>query len=85
LKNLANLRKAKCWSQKKLSEEAGVSQTYISELEADKKQPTVFIAQKIAAALEVTLPELLSEKFPERKDSEGGESHSIISNRTKKS
>ncbi|BBB92700.1 MAG TPA: helix-turn-helix transcriptional regulator [Methylomusa anaerophila] len=61
MKKLANLRKARGWSQKKLSDKSGVSQTYISELEADKKQPTVFVVQKIAAALEMTVSELLDE------------------------
>lgn len=61
MKNLVNFRKAKGWSQKKLSDESGVSQTYISELEANKKQPTVIIAQKLATALNITLSDLISE------------------------
>jgi len=40
---------------------AGVSQTYISELEAGKKHPTVPIAQKLATALGVSLSGLLNE------------------------
>jgi transcriptional regulator with XRE-family HTH domain len=63
LKNLVNFRKEKGWSQKELSDKAGVSQTYISELEAGKKQPTVLIAQKLATALGITLSELLNEEF----------------------
>ncbi|GMB01664.1 helix-turn-helix transcriptional regulator [Pelosinus sp. IPA-1] len=63
MKNLANFRKEKGWSQKELSDKAGVSQTYISELEAGKKQPTVLIAQKLATALGITLSELLNEEF----------------------
>ena len=63
LKSLVYFRKAKGWSQKKLSDKSGVSQTYISELEANKKQPTVFIAQKLATALNVTLSDLISENF----------------------
>lgn len=71
MKNLVNFRKAKGWSQKKLSDESGVSQTYISELEANKKQPTILIAQKLAAALHVSLSDLISEtsKFPKYKAS----------------
>jgi len=61
LKNLGKLRNEKKWSQKKLSEMAGVSQTYISELEAGKKHPTVPIAQKLATALGVSLSGLLNE------------------------
>lgn len=63
MKNLVNFRKEKGWSQKELSDKAGVSQTYISELEAGKKQPTVLIAQKLATALGITLSELLNEEF----------------------
>lgn len=63
MKNLVNFRKEKGWSQKELSDKAGVSQTYISELEAGKKQPTVLIALKLATALGVTLSELLNEEF----------------------
>ncbi|AIF53685.1 helix-turn-helix domain-containing protein [Pelosinus sp. UFO1] len=63
MKNLVNFRKAKGWSQKELSDKAGVSQTFISELEAGKKQPTVLIAQKLATALGITLSELLNEEF----------------------
>ena len=62
MKNLAAFRKRKGWSQQKLSDQSGVSQTYISELEADKKKPTVLVAQKIAAALGITLSKLLNEK-----------------------
>lgn len=63
LKNLESFRKAKGWSQKKLADRSGVSQTYISELEADKKQPTVLIAQKLATALGISFSELLHDEF----------------------
>lgn len=66
MENLAVFRKAKSWTQKKLSDKSGVSQTYISELEADKKQPTIPIVQKLASALDVSLSELLNQQsqFP---------------------
>jgi len=75
LKNLENFRKVKGWSQKKLSDQSGVSQTYISELEAGKKQPTVLIAQKLAAALGVSLSELLNteSRSPKSKANRGGD------------
>ena len=59
------LRKAKGWSQNKLSEVSGVSQTYISELEAGKSAPTLPVVKKLAAALGVSVAELLEE--PETK------------------
>jgi len=63
VKNLEEFRKAKGWSQKKLADQSGVSQTYISELEAAKKQPTVLIAQKLATAFGISLADLLHDEF----------------------
>lgn len=62
MENLAEIRKEKGWSQQELADKSGVSQTYISELEANKKQPTVPIAQKLALALGVSIGELLQPK-----------------------
>lgn len=62
MKNLVIFRKAKRWSQKKLAEKAGISQTYISELEAEKKQPTIPIVEKLASALGVSISKLLDQK-----------------------
>jgi transcriptional regulator with XRE-family HTH domain len=66
LKNLVIFRKAKRWSQKKLADKAGISQTYISELEAEKKQPTIPIVEKLASALGVSISKILNQKsqFP---------------------
>jgi transcriptional regulator with XRE-family HTH domain len=55
MQRLEEIRKRKGWSQSKLSEESGVSQTYISELEAGKKQPTVTILKKLSKALNVPI------------------------------
>lgn len=63
MENLAEIRKAKGWSQQELADKSGVSQTYISELEANKKQPTVPIAQNLASALGVSIGELLQHKL----------------------
>lgn len=61
MKTLKLLRERKGWSQTRLSKESGVSQTYISELEAGKSKPTVPIAIKLAKALGVSIAELLDE------------------------
>lgn len=53
------LRQAKGWTQTRLSKESGVSQTYISELEAGKSNPTIPIVRKLAAALGVPVGTLL--------------------------
>ena len=57
---LKQLRMSKNWSQTRLAKESGVSQTYISELEAGKSVPTVPIALKLASALDVSISRLLT-------------------------
>ena len=63
MKKLLQLRLAKGWSQNRLSEEAGLSQTYISYLEAGTKSPTIKTLEKIAQALGVSISALLEEDF----------------------
>lgn len=48
---IAELRKEKLISQEKLAEQVGLSRTYISEIENNKKQPNVKLAIKIAKVL----------------------------------
>ncbi|MEN6460061.1 MAG: helix-turn-helix transcriptional regulator [Syntrophomonas sp.] len=55
------------WSQSRLARESGVSQTYISELEAGKWTPNISVLRKLAAALGVPVSALLDEEV------EGGE------------
>ncbi|MGE5389541.1 MAG: helix-turn-helix domain-containing protein [Deltaproteobacteria bacterium] len=50
------------WSQSRLARESGVSQTYISELEAGKWAPNISILRKLAAALGVPVTALLDEE-----------------------
>lgn len=49
------------WTQAQLASESGVSQTYISEIELGKKQPTITIAKKLAKAMDVSVSDLLEE------------------------
>ena len=58
---LKNIRQSQGLSQVMLAELSHVSQAYISELEAGDKQPTVPILKRLAAALGVTVGELLGE------------------------
>jgi len=51
------------WSQSRLARESGVSQTYISELEAGKWTPNVSVLRKLAAALGVPVAALLDEEI----------------------
>lgn len=58
---LKELRKDRGWTQAKLAAKSGISQTYISELEQGKKQPTLPIIKKLAVALGATTSKLLEE------------------------
>ncbi|MDZ4422091.1 helix-turn-helix transcriptional regulator [Bacillus cereus] len=51
MNKIAELRKEKLISQEKLAEQVGLSRTYISEIENNKKQPNVKLAIKIAKVL----------------------------------
>jgi len=59
---LKKIREACQMTQTELAGLSGVSQTYISKLEAKERQPTLPIIQKLAAALGVSLAELLGEE-----------------------
>lgn len=59
--NLEFYRNDKNWTQERLEAESGVSQGYISALERGTKQPTIPIVKKLAAALGVTVAELLGD------------------------
>jgi len=55
------IRKAridKGWKQKELVEASGLSQKYLSEIEADKVDPRWSIVKRIARALDVSLDAL---------------------------
>ncbi|PFE08587.1 helix-turn-helix transcriptional regulator [Bacillus cereus] len=51
MNKIAELRKEKLMSQETLAELVGLSRTYISEIENNKKQPNVKLAIKIAESL----------------------------------
>ncbi|SCC69048.1 helix-turn-helix transcriptional regulator [Bacillus wiedmannii] len=51
MNKIAELRKEKLLSQEKLAIQVGLSRTYISEIENNKKQPNVKLAIKIAKIL----------------------------------
>ncbi|UMQ53430.1 helix-turn-helix domain-containing protein [Leptospira interrogans] len=60
-KNLKLFRKKKNWSQTELAKNAGTTLTHINRLETGKSNPSIEIVQKIAAALEVSIDDLVSE------------------------
>ncbi|RXJ13377.1 XRE family transcriptional regulator [Bacillus albus] len=51
MKKMAKLRKERLMSQEMLAAKVGLSRTYISEIENNKKQPNVKLAIKIAGIL----------------------------------
>lgn len=65
MQNLSYLRHSQKLSQGELSRRSGISQTYISELETNKKQPTYPIIKKLAVALDVSITELIDEQSTE--------------------
>ena len=58
-KNIKKYRNDKGFTQDKLSELAGVSTDYISEIERGKKVPSIKRLDKIAIALEIPAYKLL--------------------------
>lgn len=59
--NLKAIMANKKISQYRLAKLSGVSQSHISRLERDMRQPSIVIAQKLAAALGVTITELIGD------------------------
>lgn len=69
---LRKLREMRGWTQTRLAKESGVSQTYISELEAGKSMPTIPIVRKLATALGVPTDVLIGESAPAAAGGVGG-------------
>ncbi|MGI6359415.1 MAG: helix-turn-helix domain-containing protein [Bacillota bacterium] len=54
-KKIRHLRQLKNWAQAELAERAGVSRSYISELERETREPTIGIMKNIADAFKVPI------------------------------
>ena len=59
-RNLRRLRHEKSWSQHDLADEANVRQALVSALEIAKANPTLESLDRIAAALDVDVADLLT-------------------------
>ena len=57
-KRIAHLRKQKGMSQLDFSIESGIAKSYLSELEAGKRNPSLFVLEKVCITLGVTLSTL---------------------------
>ncbi len=63
LKNLAEFRKQKRWSQERLAKESGISYNTLIKLERNGiKNPKIETVIKLADALKVSLDELVGRK-----------------------
>lgn len=59
-KRIAALRKRKQWSQDRFSEESGLARSYVAEVELGRINISFRNLHRIAVALDVSLPELMS-------------------------
>ena len=65
---IRTLRQRSGLSQRQLALRMGVPRTYVSKIENDKATPTLSSLQRLADALEVTIPDLLRACGPSRQD-----------------
>ena len=65
-KAIRSLRQRSGLSQRQLALRMGVPRTYVSKIENEKATPTLSSLARLAAALEVTVPDLLHECGPSR-------------------
>src|SRR5271165_7638352 len=68
-KAIRSLRQRSGLSQRQLAMRMGVPRTYVSKIENEKATPTLSSLERLARALEVTVPDLLHECGPSREDS----------------
>jgi len=67
-KAIRGLRQRCGLSQRQLAMRMGVPRTYVSKIENEKATPTLSSLERLARALEVTVPDLLRECGPSRED-----------------
>ena len=60
-KNVSRLRRQKGLTQEELAFEAKIDLTYMGGIERGKRNPSLLVMARIAKALSVPLPKLLSE------------------------
>jgi transcriptional regulator with XRE-family HTH domain len=67
-KAIRGLRQRQGLSQRQLAMRMGVPRTYVSKIENEKATPTLSSLERLARALEVSVPDLLRECGPTRED-----------------
>lgn len=55
---IKRIRKEKGFTQSFLSEKCGITQTYLSQIESNTKEPNISTVKKIAESLDIPLPVL---------------------------
>lgn len=58
-KNIRRLRRALDLTQEQLGKKVGVGKSTICEIEKDRKNPSLYVAIRIAATLKTTVNELI--------------------------
>jgi transcriptional regulator with XRE-family HTH domain len=61
-KRLKEYRKKRGLSQKKLSYQTGISQSFISSIEANKQSPTITTLERLCEVLGITMAEFFSKR-----------------------
>ena len=57
---LRQMRDAAGWSQERLARQAGISRSYVAEIERGQRKPRMLVANAIAKSLRVDLERLLT-------------------------
>jgi len=65
-KRIAQLREERGWTQKKLADQAGISVTFLSEVENDRRMPGAEIALRLSDVLGVSIDYLLTGRLETR-------------------
>lgn len=61
-RNVREARSELGWTQEQLALECGLKRTYLTEIEGGKRNPTLNVVERIAAALGISAAQLLSPK-----------------------
>jgi len=60
-RNVAAERTRRDWTQQRLAEKSGVSESYVAKIESGAHMPSVYILGKIAGALDLRVDDLMPE------------------------
>ncbi|WP_310088249.1 MULTISPECIES: helix-turn-helix transcriptional regulator [unclassified Sphingopyxis] len=58
-RNVRSLREERGWSQEDYADRADIHRTYVSDIERDRRNPTITVVEKLAQPFGVTSGQLL--------------------------